>query len=218
MSAPPDPDRVRLVQEALVGRLLPELVHQLRNPINSILTGAELLRTKGDQPQLRDKLLPVLLRSSERLRDLLETTDARQGLEAEDDFELRAAVQDALVLLQCRRHTVATHAPDGGQSLWIRGESSLLRILLLLLLEEGKCAASEELRIDISETPHSAVLTLTSDRAKETEKDSHAFIAEVAQHLGCTVLRTGACPPDGDSRTIVTFPKQVARTPEGDAS
>ena len=192
MATPPDPERVRLVQEALIGRLVPDLVHQLRNPLNSILTTAALLAEKGDRAELRDKLLPVLSRSAERLRDLLAFADAWQQADASESVDLRCALADVLLLLQARNPTVTIHPADPGAPIFIGGERDHLRTLLLSLLEESLSGAKNDLWLRVTEASGVAIVRFVwSDRAVDPDETNSGYVREfaldLARYLGGTV-------------------------------
>jgi len=71
MATPGETDTSLQTQEADLGRRVPDLIHQIRNPLSSILTSAELLGEENCSDAMREKLLPVVLRSAKRIRDLL---------------------------------------------------------------------------------------------------------------------------------------------------
>lgn len=168
MASQGNSEDVRLAKEALLGRLLPNLIHQLRNPLNSILTSAELLSERGDDPNLRRTLLPVAVRSANCIRDLLRSMDSSLDVHVERSFELREALANAKEVLQIRRHTIAIHGLAPGDDIVIAGEYEPLWVLLLSVLEEILCAAKNTVWIELSQSETHTEVSLTHDgEAKE---------------------------------------------------
>ena len=210
MATSANSERIRLAKQALLGRLVPDLVHQLRNPLNSILTSVELLAEQGDNEQLRGTLLPVVSRSAARIRDLLRSLDGSIDADLARVFELRSALEDAQALLQCRRHTVVIQPSAKGSALVIKGDYEPLWILLLSVLEETLCAAKHSVRIEVREDEEHVGVAFVHD-GEPNEKSSgfeREFVLSLAPALGAEVYY------DGPARsTMLRFPGAM-RQPE----
>ncbi len=203
-------ERIRLAKQALLGRLVPDLVHQLRNPLNSILTSAELLGEQGDNEQLRGTLLPVVSRSAARIRDLLRSLDGSMDADLARVFELRSALEEAQALLRCRRHTVVIHPSAKGTALVISGDYEPLWMLLLSVLEETLCAAEHSVWIEVREDQERVDVAFVHD-GESNENSSgfeREFVLSLAPALGAEVYY------DGPARsTMLRFPGAL-RQPE----
>ncbi len=184
-----NPERIRLAKEALLGRLLPGLIHQLRNPLNSILTSAELLDAQGEDAQLRGTLLPVVSRSALRIRDLLRPLDSSLDSDPKRVFDLRGAVNEAKELLQCHQRIVAIHTPKPGPAIVIKGDYESLWILLLGMLEECFCAAKTSIWIEIADNGAQVEVSVKHDGTIEATNSGllSEFILALAPALGAAV-------------------------------
>jgi phosphoglycerate-specific signal transduction histidine kinase len=203
---------VRLAKEALLGRLLPNLIHQLRNPLNSILTSAELLDEQGENGRLRSTLLPVVSRSAVRIRDILSSLDSSVETNVGRSFELREALSRAQEFLQCRRHTVAIHAAGPGTDIVIGGEYEPLWILLLSVLEETLCAAKNAMWIEFTAGDEQVEVSLTHDGDTEEANNSgfvREFILALAPALGGGVYYDALA-----KTTVLSLATTLRRFPE----
>lgn len=210
MAAPAELERARLVQEALLGRLVPDLVHQLRNPLNAILASAVLLQERADSEAMREKLLPVLLRSAERMRTLLSGLGDVPALDAEQGIDLIKLLDSALAVLSSRRHTITVHPLADGAPVMVAGEGDLLWPLLLCILEEGLCAAETKLSLSLVETSEQVALTITHDGSGHTSPvrasgPENGFAEEAAAALGGSL--EFAERADSGMRIILTLGK-----------
>ncbi|MCP4445379.1 MAG: hypothetical protein GY811_08550 [Myxococcales bacterium] len=210
MTTPPDPEHIHLLQEAILGRLVPDLIHQLRNPLNSILTSAELLEERGGNLELQEKLLPVILRSAGRIKELLSFVDHRPDPGEGAPFELRQGMQDALGLLHSRGHTMAIEPAMAGAPIELAGKPEHIWTLVLALLDESLSFASTCLSIRISETANEANaiyardgMALSKD-AKNSESGRESIRA-LAGSLGATVYYEEV--ESSERQTVLSLPK-----------
>ncbi len=91
---------VALHRDAIIGRLLVSVLHELRNPLNSICSSAQLLAEQGDLESMRNKLLPVLTRSSKAMVDSLAAVDlSRIKGEQNRPIDLHQALASCLRVL-----------------------------------------------------------------------------------------------------------------------
>ena len=211
-----DSERLRLAKEALLGRLVPDLLHQLRNPLNAILTSAELIHDKRDDVALRETLVPVLLRSAHRMRDLLSAMDYRRNPDGDPAFELRTSLSGVLSVLSSRQHSLSVHRDAEGLPLMLAGDGAALWTLLLFVLEGSLGAAKNDMWIRITETAEHVELTLAHDGESHTSpKNSSGLEQDVidglAREIGAQICYAVEDP--GRLLTVVTLRKETLPNP-----
>ncbi len=199
-------EQVRLAKEALLGRLVPDLIHQLRNPLNSILTGAELLEENGDSPKLRETIVPVVSRSATRIRDLLSGLDSALETSVPRGFEVRAALREAGELLQCRRHTVEIVGACEGERYEVDGPYDALWVLLLSIYEQCLCNAQESLRISLAAESEGVSIHFVHDGTvgPVNSGSPQEFILELARSLDADVYYV-----EHESAVVLRFRENV---------
>ena len=151
---------LQMHREATLGRLISGLVHELRNPLNSIANSAQLLEERGEQVELRNKLLPVIARSSKRIERLLDAVELHRPEQHASPIDLHQALESCLeVLVYLARHVEVHPTGVKGVAL-VEGEPHQIWFLLLSLLESILGCGAKKLwvRSRVEDTHHVLVL------------------------------------------------------------
>jgi K+-sensing histidine kinase KdpD len=154
---------LQMHKEATLGRLVSGLVHELRNPINSIANSAQLLEERGEQEALRDKLLPVITRSSDRVQKLLEAVELHRADQHSPPVDLHHALETCMeVLVYLVRH-VEYHPSGVKEEALVEGEPHQIWFVLLSLLETMLAGGAKNLWLRSHEEDANHVLVLEHD-------------------------------------------------------
>lgn len=157
---------LRMHKEATMGRLVSGLVHELRNPLNAIANSGQLLKERGEEEALRDRLLPVIARSSERIHKLLDALELhRPEKHARGPIDLHDALRSCMaVLVHAVRH--ASYHPFGvsGVAL-VEGEPHILWFVLLSLLEASLSSGAKTLWVRSTSQETCRALVIEHDGA-----------------------------------------------------
>lgn len=152
LSSPADRDfLLSLYADASLGRLIAGLVHQLRNSLNSIQSGAQLLDKRGENVELRATLLPVILRSGQRAGDVLDALDQHLGA-GQPCLDLRALLQQCLRILRDQTMNVEINGLEGIPC-WVHGGRHAVYPVVLSLLQTHLAAHPDGLRLDLRVKP-----------------------------------------------------------------
>jgi CheY-like chemotaxis protein len=118
------------------------LAHELRNPLSAILTGAELLRLRGDDPAARERAVGVVARQARHLSrmvdglmDVARIAQKKMHL-ARERLDLvrvvRAAVADHRADCEGRGVAIGVEAPE--TPVWVTGDATRLAQVVANLL------------------------------------------------------------------------------------
>jgi signal transduction histidine kinase len=144
----------RLDRLATLGSLTAEIVHEIRNPLVSLKTFAELLPERADDPEFRrsfSELAREELRRVERLLDLV-LEQARPARESSEEESSPASAIHAVSRLLARRATLAEielelEVPENLPS--VRLDQDALRQVVLNLLQNAIEASPLRSRVRI---------------------------------------------------------------------
>ncbi|RKY62716.1 MAG: hypothetical protein DRP95_00860 [Candidatus Latescibacterota bacterium] len=122
----------------LVGTMAAELAHEIKNPLVSIRTFAELLPERHEDPEFRRYFQEVALKELDRINALIAqlSETARPPSFQKEPINLREVLEYTLMLVEERAkksgvHIVRNYEPDLPQ---VIGEATRMRQLLLNLL------------------------------------------------------------------------------------
>jgi signal transduction histidine kinase len=134
-----DADVRQLDRLALLGRLVQELAHEVRNPLVSVKTFLQLLPERRDDPEFTTRFLSVVTGELERIERLLELVidHPRPAAADTETAELAPVIATVLELLRpyARQHGIALEADTGSEPAEVTiGEDALRQVLLNLVL------------------------------------------------------------------------------------
>lgn len=208
------PELLRMHREATLGRLLSGLSHDLRNPLNAIQNGAELLQDRGAEEPIRDKLLPVMLRASRRMHSLLSALDMhRPERHGVDPSSLQDIVESCLEVLGYAARGHAIH-PYGVESpLYVDVDGAATWQLVVALLEDGLRCEPDNLWIGFESGESSQALIIehdgvvplsTTEEAQTNASLHHRLSRTLAEQLGGGLEWVTRDPEGG--RVTLTLP------------
>jgi signal transduction histidine kinase len=155
---------VALHRDATMGRLMASVLHELRNPLNSIRNGAQLLAERGDLQAMRDKLLPVLTRSSGAMVDVLDALDlSRVKKEGDRPVDLHQTLASCMGVVSCAMRYLEYHPTGVNEEALVDVDPDLLWTLLLSILETSAHSNPKNLWVRSEAKGETQVLVIEHD-------------------------------------------------------
>lgn len=178
---------LQMHKEATLGRLVSGLVHELRNPLNSIATSGQLLGERGEEQALRDKLLPVIARSSDRMSKLFDALELHRPEQHRAPIDLHEALDSSLKVLVYLARPVAYHPTGVKGAALVEGDPHQIWFLLLSLLEMSLASGAKNLWVHSKAEGTHHVLRVEHDGAgicgDEEEDNKKAGLAIVLSRI-----------------------------------
>lgn len=190
---------------ASLGTLAAGLAHEIKNPLVSIRTLAQLLPERFDDAEFRESFAHLAAGEVERINDLLERllAFARPSLPSLEYVQLLPIIDDVLQLLsaETESHGVVVEREYGEDGLWVLADAAQLRQVFLNLFMNALQAMEEAnayprlLQIRMSlESQGPATLREPTPWAYLTGSD--VPVAGEPVHLTLSVADTGAGIPE----------------------
>ena len=203
---------VALLLDATMGRLMPGLLHELRNPLNSMISSAQLLTERGEEETLRDKLLPVLSRCSAAMKESLSQVDLNQVVAQESGrVDLHQLLASCMRVLSSATRYLEYHPVGVNDRVWVDASSDTIWTALLSTLEVCTRSGAKNLWIRSRQEGEAQVLVIEHDgksTKREASKDAQgmALALELSRILLCRNddgdLSWSAREPQGDRVTL----------------
>lgn len=156
--------------QACVGQLVPGTVHQLRNPLNALFNGAQLMDERGGDESMRAKLLPVMLRSSQRMGEILDAIDP--NLDEHAPYDLHLVVETSLRLLRSQTMGVEMKFEKAAATLPVQGELHSLQAMVLSLLQRHLACRPKGIHLRLSATAEMVELCIANEQARDRLEDT----------------------------------------------
>jgi two-component system sensor histidine kinase PhcS len=119
---------------AALGNLSAGMVHELRNPLNSVLNGAKVLQERGDNETIRERLLPLVVDGAQRMESIISAlgSHTRAG-DSHAAFDLNASILASLRLLTFRARDVKIETELPERCVAYGEEGPIAQVLVNLL-------------------------------------------------------------------------------------
>lgn len=164
---------VTLHRDATMGRLMNMVLHELRNPLNVITSSAELLTERGDLKSMRDKLLPVMLRSSNAMVASLDAVDQnRIQKELGPPVDLHRTLASCIQVLSSSIRYLEYHPVGVSEEANVDVAPEVLWTVLLSTLEVCLRGDAKNLWVRSEESAGSQVMVIEHDGAIGGEETS----------------------------------------------
>lgn len=166
---------VALLRDATMGRLLPGLLHELRNPLNSIRSGAQLLSTRSEEDELRAKLVPVMSRCSGAMIETLDAADQSQvTAQPGGRVDLHQTLAACMKVLSSATRYLEYHPVGVKQAAWVDTTPELLWAVLLSTLEVCTRRSAKNLWVSAEQDAESQILVIEHDGHSGSEETGTA--------------------------------------------
>ena len=190
--------------ENLVGAhkmLLANASHELRTPLTRIRLGLELVEA---EPTRKAELARDIAELDQIVEEilLLSRLDATEGLDARDEIDLAALAAE-----ECARYEDCCVE---GQSVMVRGDSTLLRRMIRNLVENAKLHGKPPVEVAVERRGNEATLNV-SDRGA-------VIAADARERLFSAFYRIPGRSSPRDTGLGLALVRQIARRHGGDAA
>jgi signal transduction histidine kinase len=135
-----------------IGTLAAGVLHEVRNPVNAILNGGELLRSGNLDARRKATLLDVIVDGARRIESITSALEshARPADDGVTIFSLRDALEATLRLLGHRLGDIAVHR-NSDESCVASGHARQLNQVFLNLIDNGLRSGARELWLTIED-------------------------------------------------------------------
>ena len=173
--------------------LLAGLAHEMRNALNSVSSGAQLLVDRGSSKPMRERLLPVVLEGAERMQSILDAIEHYSTADGPGQrIDLQAAMDVIRRLLIFTTRGVRVHCDLGGLHFsLINPRDSLMTLLRVhrFLLATSTTDLWIKARMDGDEMHLRLEVSLSSDDSQllpsEALDSSRRIMAALGGRLVC---------------------------------